>query len=209
MSRRFGPYDTKALKLRLRRICRRLWYFVCHRVSFGVIADWLSIPTLVDHIKASPGKNFPDKVRNFLISMSSTTRFPNANMNVLYNGYRDHPCMYPQSDSEPKSPGVARRAGGDNPVMINGTIVDRNFYSGVSGRAAHLSSVMEQMLKYSSSHNVLQPHPALEAQQQLSRRQLPPQALRPPRRARRSLLPLPAPLHLSPPPRQLIRRRQR
>jgi len=100
----------------------------------GVLAEWISIPAIRQAINDYTGANFPDKVRNFLRDVSLTTNFPDGsnNVNVLYNGYKDHPCLFNQAPARNANP---RRDVTNSvtqiPVIVSGTIVDPSFYNGV------------------------------------------------------------------------------
>ena len=127
----YGPYSQKSLDFQYNSGSRLGTSGATALVS-GMIADWLSNPNVETHIRDNvAGANFPEKVRRFLISLSLTTNFKGG-LNTPYNGYRDNPCAHaaPKASSVPRS--IPKRDDQDPPIMVNGTIVDPSFYSGVT-----------------------------------------------------------------------------
>jgi hypothetical protein len=96
-------------------------------LTSGVLAEWLSMPAVVSVIKGRPERNFPAQVRGFLRDTSLTYNYPSG-LNVLYNGFRDNACSYQVGTFDRK------RDDSDSeevPVIVNGTIVDTNYFSAV------------------------------------------------------------------------------
>jgi len=104
-------------------------------LTSGLLAEWLSIPTISFMIGTRSESLFAARVRGFLQDISVTDVRPDsANKDLLYNGYRDNLCRYFPDENI----GVAMVKGRDDgngredvPVIVNGTLVDPSFVTAV------------------------------------------------------------------------------
>jgi hypothetical protein len=95
----------------------------------GVIATWLSIPQIKSVIETYGEVDgfWAAKVREFLRDISLTRNQDDSNINSLYNGFADNPCIYfDPADEAPSTRRVRRQARNPNdvPVVVNGTLVN-------------------------------------------------------------------------------------